>query len=571
MVAYAQRKGKKSQYLTADTETGEKILNYMKKRCEKALAYCIDQQLTTVEDFAEALEQLTQVDGKPGISVELSRGGLTLTMTDHPELGSTTGKYMMQHLGFDEEEQKRFTVAGIESILNPEKSKSKSQELDSLLDDLGDAEPAPKSKSKSQSSFQKNEEIGDLLNQLDESEKTGNELDDLLDQRGSGDKPKKSQKASKIAPTQSPTRAEQPPQKKPNIGIDDILDSAAQISAQAARQSSEVDGTTIGGISTQAAFLAAIVGKKSAQAIIKTAKETGQKRQLAQIITRLKAQSERADELAERADQLSELTEEAPLETEAEEAENKEGQETESAGEALVKAVNQVHDKINQTDISENKNDKIEIDKNASFQEQLAQITAALDRIDQRLDNLENRIEALEGQMIASNVSEGQKKHQETKTLTTDIEEIVDEPFIIFTAPETANPPPKTMLVQTTNQKENLAVECASTLLNLYNNAEKEAIATGETIEDGVVLGEEAILYATKDGDSVTVSLETYSGEELFSAVQKEQEWQITNDLLSDEDQKTIINLPKSLEEAEAQETEPETPTPAKKRQEMEM
>ncbi|MGK7875426.1 MAG: hypothetical protein AB4426_19635 [Xenococcaceae cyanobacterium] len=579
MVTYAKRKGKKTQYLTADTQAGKKILNYMKKRCEKALAYCIDQQLTTVEDFAEALEQLTEADGKPGISVEVSRGGLTLTMTDHPELGSTTGKYMMQHLGFDEEEQKRFTVAAIESILNPEKSKSKStsQRLNSFLDDLDDDEPVPKSKSQSQSSSQKNEEIDDLLDQLDESEKTGNQLDELLDTHD-GDQPQKSQKTSKTAHAQSTTRqsrTEKPPaQKKQNSSIDDILDGAAQISAKAASQSSEVDGTTIGGISAQTAFLAALIGKKSAEKILKAAKEAGQKRQIAKIITRLKAQSERADQLAERADQLTEPTEDAILE--AEEAETKETEETESAGEALAQAVNQVNEKINQTGISEGQSDKIEIDKNASFPEQLAQITAALDRIDQRLNALESRIEALEGALLESqttepHVSEGKSKTEATQTPQPQEITTEDEPFIISTEPEPAEPPQKPMPAGTTTQKENLAVECANTLLHLYDSAEEEALAAGETVEDGVALGEEAVLYATKDDDSITVSLETYSGEELFCAVQTEEEWQITNDLLSDEDKRTITNLPQSLEDAEEQNTEPETPSKAKKRQEIEI
>ncbi len=578
MVTYARQKAKKSQYLTADTATGQKILNYIRKRCEKALAYCVEQELTTVEDFAEALEQLTLSDGKPGISVEISKGGLTLTMTDHPELGSTTGKYMMQHLGFAEDEQKKFTVAGIETRLNPEPTQSNSS-LNSLLDNLDDGESASQLKSQS------TDELDDLLEEIDSS-KNHSKPAEKLTKPDHQIKPKSRTNTKPKSQENSPSKQEaktkvRTEQKNSKLDIDKILDSATQISAKVASQGSEIDGTTLGGMGTETAFLTTLVGKKAAHSLIKALQQAGKKRQIAQIINRLKAQHQRAEQLAERVEQLPELEENPPLETQESEDLNSEG--TENVSETLARAVNQINQKITQTGISQGKSEKLTIDQKASFDQQLGQITAALNRIDQRLDNLESRIEALE-QALADNPEINQPETKD-KPLTISKDEIgthshsPDNLIPVFNKNNrdtSMSSPPKPFWERGLRylsrlMNNDLSQECADTLLYLYNCAEEEALASGETVSDGVALGEDAILYASQDDDGITVNLETYSGELLFSAVNAESEWEIIHDLLSDDDKTTIINLPQTLEAEQEEELEPEIPQPRKKRRESEM
>jgi len=537
MVTYARKKSQ-NQYITADTEQGEKILKYLKSRCEKALNYCQEQGLTAVEDFAEAVEELTEADGKPGISVKVTQGGFVLSLTDRPEYGSTTGKYMMEHLG--EPDDTRFTAAGIKAILSPEKSKSKKKnkprDLDELLSDIEESDSVPKAKSKANSHAKNKLEL-DELNLLDEDP-------DILD-RITGSEPKiktqaksqtksnsnweradsprsKSQAKSQIAEvevdeefvvdeleeedkertpktksqaksktknrenfvtaeidgeeeialpqqvkpksrqdeeelageTESQSRVRsknlnrnQPEtadssiddlldshltktpstqslqydgnprtqrRKKPNeSSIDSLLKTGAQISERVATSGNEVDGTTFSGLSAQAAFLATIVGIDAAQKVVDTFRNTGQERQVSQLIKRLKVQSQRADELAERANNLPELIDEQESETSKPPAfsdpepkpelrpnPHTETETSESAGSILAKAVNQVTQKVEkavpkQAD-KERKINPIEIDTKASLEEQLKQINQALDRLEKRLDALESRIESLE-------------------------------------------------------------------------------------------------------------------------------------------------------------------------------
>src|SRR4028118_228222 len=111
----ASRSRSQGNYITPNTAEGKKILNYLRNRCEKALDYCQENGLTSVEHFADAIEELTEADGKPGISVEVKHNGLVLSLSDRPEYGSTTGKYMMEHLG--ESDDNRFTKKGMRGYL----------------------------------------------------------------------------------------------------------------------------------------------------------------------------------------------------------------------------------------------------------------------------------------------------------------------------------------------------------------------------------------------------------------------------------------------------------------------
>jgi hypothetical protein len=67
------------------------------------------------------------------------------------------------------------------------------------------------------------------------------------------------------------------------------------------------------------------------------------------------------------------------------------------------------------------------------------------------------------------------------------------------------------------------------------------------------MLGDNAILYANREGDATTISIEQLNGQELFAAVQRgnQQEWELLNDSLSAEDKQEIgrlEHLPKEVE-----------------------
>ena len=373
----AYRSRSQGNYITPNTAEGKKILNYLRNRCEKALDYCLENGLTSVEDFADAIEELTEADGKPGISVEVKHNGLVLSLSDRPEYGSTTGKYMMEHLG--EPDDNRFTKTGIEALLDsprtkrrskkddlldeledeePDPSKSKTAtkfKKDDLLDELEDEEPLPRAKSKTNTKSKKDEiktweydepsahsknktrprkddleeleseelllkskaltrSPRDELSELDEfevkepqpkakpqtkSHLQNYEREDLEDEELSAKSQAKRklqtdeavEVAESLARTPSKTRTSQqrPQGKKSNDqNIDSILDAAVQVSGRTAVSGSEVEGTTVSGLSTQVAVLATLMGKKAASQIIEAALGAGKERQVAGIVKRLK-------------------------------------------------------------------------------------------------------------------------------------------------------------------------------------------------------------------------------------------------------------------------------------------
>jgi phage I-like protein len=115
--------------------------------------------------------------------------------------------------------------------------------------------------------------------------------------------------AESLARTPSKTRTSQqrPQGKKSNDqNIDSILDAAVQVSGRTAISGSEVEGTTVSGLSTQVAVLATLMGKKAASQIIEAALGAGKERQVAGIVKRLQAQSQRADSLSQRVTNLAE-------------------------------------------------------------------------------------------------------------------------------------------------------------------------------------------------------------------------------------------------------------------------
>lgn len=598
------RNRNQGNYITPHTPEGAKILKYLRNRCEKALDYCLENGLKSVEDFADTVEELTEADGKPSINVEIKHNGIILSLADRPEYGSTTGKYMMEHLG--ESDDNRFTKTGVEAILNPQKSYRKSQQ-DDLLNDLDDDEPQVLSKSKLNSktyhsdipgldenepftktqnkrkaksnnsdelaleehqtkSKSKNQSrtdgLEDLLDELDENEpqtkpqpkaknqpqKDAVESDEIFDNSKDS---RKSVRNPLLDESQSPTNNHR--QSSNNLDIDNILDATSQVSSRAATSGSEVDGTTLGGLSTQIAVLTTLIGKKAASQVLEAAKATGRERQVSNIIKRLKAQSQRADSLTTRVKSLtqeesdeSETPTDSPIIMEESNSEDK-VESLPDAGVILAETVNKINDKIDKTSIAlesdtSEKSATINIDTKASFDKQLAQINQALDRLEKRLDTLEVRIEALEKKLsVAEAETDEQTVHLKAESINIDNN---------LASNGTKSPSTKQENMNNTNGKkaanpasiETQSSQIASLLAQLYNLVEEEAVAAGETLEDGVELGSSK-LYQTHQHNSTSVRLENQRGEELFSASCSQGQWKVINDFLSKEDKKEIADL----------------------------
>lgn len=659
----ASRNRSQGNYITPNTAEGKKILNYLRNRCEKALDYCLENGLTSVEDFADAVEELTEADGKPGISVEVKHNGLVLSLSDRPEYGSTTGKYMMEHLG--EPDDNRFTKTGIEALLDSPRTKTRSKK-DDLLDELDDEPPSPKSKSKAASKSKKDDLLDELeddepshrskskantkskkkeienywdddeplpnsktknkhreddleelqseeplvksqalnrsrrnqLSELDEfelkepqpkakpqtkSHLQNSEQEHLEDEELSAKSPTKRklqtdeavETAESLAATHSKIRtSQQRPQgqKSNDQNIDSILDAAVQVSGRTAISGSEVEGTTVSGMSAQVAVLATLIGKKAASQIIEAALGAGKERQVADIVKRLKAQSQRADSLSQRVTNLVEAdsvtdamveSEALPIaEPEPEPEQNilpeQDAEFVSTPGMLLAKAVSKVHGKVDKISgsVRDNNSEKtasIKIDTEASFEEQLVQINEALNRLEKRLDTLEERIEALENKLSLQSetgVQAADAKVEPPDSSTPSLSdqfvqngtEIGEKISLESTIPaSSANTTAKkiTLTAQNLTQDSQLA----ATLAKIYSLAEEEANAEGIALEDGVDLGE-AKLYVTNFDSSTAVSLKTKEGEELFSAVQdKTGEWKVTNDFLKPEEKEELDRL----------------------------
>ncbi|MEG4248289.1 hypothetical protein [Microcoleus sp. Pol10D4] len=658
----AYRSRSQGNYITPNTAEGKKILNYLRNRCEKALDYCLENGLTSVEDFADAIEELTEADGKPGISVEVKHNGLVLSLSDRPEYGSTTGKYMMEHLG--EPDDNRFTKTGIEALLDSPRTKTRSKKdnlldeledeepsppksqtatkfkKDDLLDELEDEEPLPRAKSKTNTKSKKDEiktweddepsdtsknknrhrkddleeleseelllkskpltrSPRDELSELDEfevkepqpkakpqtkSHLKNSEREDLEDEELSAKSQAKRklqtdeavEVAESLARTPSKTRTSQqrPQGKKSNDqNIDSILDAAVQVSGRTAISGSEVEGTTVSGLSTQVAVLATLMGKKAASQIIEAALGAGKERQVAGIVKRLQAQSQRADSLSQRVTNLVEAdsvadamveSEALPIaEPEPEPEQNilpePDAEFVSTPGMLLAKAVSKVHGKVDKISgsVRDNTSEKtaaIKIDTEASFEEQLVQINEALNRLEKRLDTLEERIEALENklslQKSETGVQAGDAKLEPPDSSTPSLSdqfvqngtEIGEKISLESTIPaSSANATAKKITVTAQNLTQDS--QLAATLAKIYSLAEEEANAEGLALEDGVDFGQ-AKLYVTNFDSSTAVSLKTKEGEELFSAVQdKTGEWEVTNDFLKPEEKEELDRL----------------------------
>jgi ribonuclease HI len=400
------------KYITPNTKRGKQALQYLHKQCDKALNFCQQEGLTTLEDFAEALEEISASDNpKLAIEAKVNEGGLAMRLKQAPDLGYTTGKYLMQHLGYEaQEDLQKFTRQGIENFLNP----------DAELDELED-----------ESDFES--ELKFALNDLEnEGGKESKDLENLLAENP----PKTQQKTQGKERTNSTSNSANKSPKTNSktsvpLEIDSVLNAAADLSQAAVLQTNEVDGFAMGGTASTLAILTTIVGKAAATKLMDMAKNVQQKGQLSKVAARLKTAQERADKLAEREENIQEyLTETNPnQEALAGLTEEQIDEEEQFAVEAdsnhsplnpsdhpvnrLAQAVSQLDRQINKSQLTDkNENAEPIVDANASFDEQLKQINKALERIEKRLDNLERRIEALEQTLQDSKIASDLDKNE---------------------------------------------------------------------------------------------------------------------------------------------------------------
>ena len=444
-------------------------------------------------------------------------------------------------------------------------NRSPTNEL-SQLDEFEVKKPQPKDKSQTKSHLQNSEREDLEEEELSAKSQTKRKLqtDEAVEI------------AESLAATPSKTRTSQqrPQGKKSNDqNIDSILDAAVQVSGRTAISGSEVEGTTVSGMSAQVAVLATLIGKKAASQIIEAALGAGKERQVAGIVKRLKAQSQRADSLSQRVTNLVEAdsvadamveSEALPIaEPEAEPEQNilpePDAELVSTPGMLLAKAVSKVHGKVDKISgsVRDNNSEKtasIKIDTEASFEEQLVQINEALNRLEKRLDTLEERIEALENKLSLQSetgVQAADAKVEPPDSSTPSLSdqfvqnatEIGEKISLESTIPASSSANATAKKITVTAQNLTQDSQLAATLAKIYSLAEEEANAEGIGLEDGVDLGE-AKLYVTNFDSSTAVSLKTKEGEEMFSAVQdKTGEWKVTNDFLKPEEKEELDRL----------------------------
>lgn len=425
----------KSKYLTPDTPAGEKALKYIYNICEKALDYCQQQEITNFEDFAEVIEIISQQEAekrnndKLEIAVTVTEGGMSLRLPN-TNLGSTTGAYMMQHLGFDEDETKKFTRHGVENSLNPQRDDEFGINEDEFSFDETETSKSRQFK-KTRQANSNSTQLEDLLESAlsdsisTETPSKPSSLSTTSRQNKSQKPPNQSKQNSQQSPPRQTTISQRPTSRTNSFElIDKLLNSVATTGEKMVEQTNDIDGLALGGLLTSTSAITALIGEKALANLIKIAQENGKMKQLAKTLNRIQAIYERTNQLDKRAEVLTQNSE--SLEEEANNSQIKqfdnspeqlpEKNPSHPFAEILTK-LSQKIDKTSQSipeDTPNNSNpSKLSqkdssviptIDPKASFEEQLHQINAALEHLEQRLDELEQRLERLE-QLVQSNLN----------------------------------------------------------------------------------------------------------------------------------------------------------------------
>ncbi len=336
------------KYISGNSKTEKAALEHMKKICDAALDECLEKNATTVDSFAAAVESLSEKE-TPKIQVDVNQNGLTLSLKDHPSIGTTTGKFMMRHLGHDESEQSKFTTKGIEDALNSNSYAA----LEAELNIPTDSESQESSRS-TDSQKRLEEELGINIEEPEDSEepkknkrgrrripiKTPDDdeiKDDSDDDSGNDDNnndDRRIQSAEQLDNNEetlgpaTPVTESQTNKKRNWYSLDDEnqtqqdaddsqdeddnrneLSAAVQRQGAAiAQQGNEVDGLTLGGLTIQTGALAAHIGTEKAKELIESIKSQSDAKKLNNIIKRYQRADERAQQLTDRAEQLQQTS-----------------------------------------------------------------------------------------------------------------------------------------------------------------------------------------------------------------------------------------------------------------------
>lgn len=331
-----------TQYIDRKTKTGKKTLEYMKKICDTALDECLEKKATTIDDFAATVESLSEKE-RPRLQVDVNQNGLILSLPDYPNIGTTTGRFMMKHLGHDETEQSQFTTKGIENTLN-------SNSYDALEAELNMSTESESQESSSQTDSQKKleEELGindenyedseqpkeikkgrrripirtqddsDSDSTEDDNDNKNIESDDRLDNEDENITPAT---GSQTTDNENQTQQDESDSQQNSDDSEDELSAAVQRQGAAiAQQGNEVDGLTLGGLTiqagalaAQAGALAAHIGTEKAKELIESVQSSGDQsnsdaKKLNDIIERYQKANERAQQLTDRAEQLQQTS-----------------------------------------------------------------------------------------------------------------------------------------------------------------------------------------------------------------------------------------------------------------------
>lgn len=337
-----------AKYISGNNKAEKAALKHMKKICDAALNECLEKNATTVDSFAATVESLSEKE-KPKIQVDVNQNGLTLSLKDHPQIGTTTGKFMMKYLGHDESEQSKFTTKGIENTLNSNSYAA----LEAELNISTDSESQESSRS-TNSQKRLEEELGINNEEHEDSEepkknKRGrrrvpiktpdddeikNDSDDDSGNDDNNNDDRNIQSAEQLdnnedtLPPATPVTPSQTTKKRNWYSLDDEnqtqqdaddsqdeddnrneLSAAVQKQGAAiAQQGNEVDGQTLGGLTIQAGALAAHIGATAAKELIESIQSKSDAKKLNNIIERLQEADERTEQLTDRAEQLQQTS-----------------------------------------------------------------------------------------------------------------------------------------------------------------------------------------------------------------------------------------------------------------------
>ena len=354
---------------------------------------------------------------------------------------------------FDDEFELDDEEAPLSKSSSQTKSKTKSvsnkssqkDEIDDLLNKVEKASTQSKTSSKTRSSAKTNTKNNDIQ-----------DIDDLLTQVDDQQTPTTQSESETKPKTQTKNSPSNKPSRKTTIDYDSLLDQAAGLGELAARAGSEIDGTTVGGLSLQGGALGALIGKKAAGALLSAATDARQQQQLKGIVSRLNQTLERTEQLKQREQELLEQLDQTHQEEkevhtdERGETENEDyeipddelplPQEQEAISEPeptsksplqkLADVVNSVNSRLDQspsTPTQDSNSNQLQtkpfqLDPNASFASQLDALNQRLDVLDQRLDNFEARLEKLETQLANLNSESSSQPPSQPEFPTPDTE-----------------------------------------------------------------------------------------------------------------------------------------------------